>query len=220
MAHHSRLLAGDPGDRRLSADEVRATVFPSAGFSRGFNAEQVARFMSRVAWELDTLAEERTALEDEIRALNLEQQTRPAPVNGEPPGLPVPEQQAVYVLQRAQQNADSLMANAQQQARNMMEDGREQRERMLADGHSQRQRAIARGIEEAGREAARIAAQAPIDAQRMLAQYQALAEAVRAGMSANLRTLMAQVQSWEEQEHRSMTLPNRAPSGPQPMPQL
>lgn len=216
MTDHSRLLAGDANDRRLTAGEVRATVFPPAGFARGLNAEQVSRFMSRVAWELELLAGERADLEEENRSLQLQMTTRQAPVSDNGSS----ELQAVHVLQRAQQNADNLVASAQQQAQNMMQDGRQQRERMLADGHQQRQRTIQQGVEEAGREAARIAAQAPIEAQRALAQYRALAESVRASMSANLQTLIAQVNVWEDQERQNTALlTQRVPPG-QPAPTL
>lgn len=223
MAEHTRLLTGD-AEARLSAGEVRETVFPSVRFG-GLNAELVTRFMRRVTAELDTLAGERADCEDEILQLRqelfeLRSRPVPAPANGSYlPGLPPVEQQAVHILRRAQESADNLVHNAGGQARNIVEDARQQRERMLADGHVQRQRAVQQGIEEAGREAARIAAQAPLDAQRMLAQYRGLAESVRAGLNANLRALSDTVAAWEAQERQGPVppVPGRQ-TGPQPVP--
>ncbi len=217
---HTGLLAGDPAGRRLTSQEVRQTVFPQAGFARGLNSEQVTRFMNRVVTELDQLtvelvqlAAERGELEAEVNRLSAEAEAQP---NGSR-GLPPVEQQSVFVLRRAQESADRLVADAQQQARDLVTNGRHQRERMVADGHAQREHVIRQAVDEAGREAGRIAAQAPIDAQRQLAQYRGLAESVRAGLTANLRALAAQVQAWEEQERQGPPppLPHRKPTGPQ-----
>jgi DivIVA domain-containing protein len=209
---HSSLLAGEAG--RLTSAEVRGTVFPSAGFSRGLNAEQVTRFMNRVAAELDALGSERDELEQEVGRLSGELAAAPGSSYLPPPV----EQQAVHVLRRAQEGADRLMTDAQGQARSMVENGRRQREGMLADGRAQRERMLREAVDEAGREAARIAAQAPVDAQRQLAYYQSLADSVRAGLTAGLANISAQVRSWEqaEREGAASLRPRRPQTGPQP----
>jgi DivIVA domain-containing protein len=217
----NRLLADDAGGRRLSANEVRDTVFPSAGFSRGLNTEHVTMFMRRVAAEMHLLEDEKAELAQEVEQLEAtveRLQAEAAQANGRHAGLPPVEVQSVHVLRRAQESADRLLADAQGQARSLVEGGRRQRENILTDGQAKARSLLQNAIEEAGREAARIAAQAPIDAQRQLAQYQGLADAVRAALTANLRSLTDQVAVWEAQERQGIgqPLPQRRPAtGPQ-----
>lgn len=195
------LIAGP----RMSAEDARRVMFQSARLG-GLNAEAVYDFRDKVVRELGLLAREQGALLSEIDQLRdtigqLQAQQAEGARAG---GLPPVEVQGVTILRRAQENAERLVADAQQQARQMVGDGRQQREHLLADGHAKARQVIASAIEEAGREAARVAAEAPVNAQRQLAYMQSLADSVRAGLTAQLSSLQAQVAEWENSERSGM----------------
>lgn len=192
---------------RLTAQQVRETAFTAVRFG-GLNSEQVTRFMIRVTAELEALADENAQLDEENAQLR-----EAASLNGGQSN----DQQAVYVLLRAQEAADSQVADARQLARNIADDARQQRERVLADGRNKAGQLIAHALDEAGRQAAVIAARAPIDAQRQLAYWQSLADATRDGLYATLQTLTAQVRAWEEKQRQGgVARPAGPPSGPHP----
>jgi DivIVA domain-containing protein len=113
-----------PDDRRLTAQDVQAVHFSSAGMLHpGYDGAEVEQFRSIVADELDRAAAERAALQAQLRSLE-EQLAAVVPQEA-------PSDTAVRILSVAQQTADQYVAEAEDFSRQMTSDARSQHEEQL-----------------------------------------------------------------------------------------
>jgi F0F1-type ATP synthase membrane subunit b/b' len=115
---------------------------------------------------------------------------------------------AAHVLRIAQDNAERLTADAEAEAGQMVADARAQysetvaharaqAEQEVGSARAQSDQIITEALSAAERAAADIRGQAPLDARAQVAYFTTVAAAIRAGLTANLEKLLAEVAAWQ-----------------------
>jgi cell division septum initiation protein DivIVA len=135
---------------RLTPQSVHSLAFrPARRGRRGLDHEHVQEFCQLVEAELAMLADERTALQDEVRRLR----QRILGADGGAPGAERDSDhvQAVGILSQAQKTADRYIADAQEYSRHLAEHARRRRDEMLDQARSQAGRVLEQAHLEAGR---------------------------------------------------------------------
>lgn len=129
--------AGD--STRLSPERIRHTEFSRTNLGRrGYNVEEVDRFLGRLAEDLAARDAREAGLRTEVNAVKTAlkdwQSTNSKTRAGgdEPPPAPKPTAQAVNLLSQAQQQADSYIAQAQDYCRQLVGQARNQAEALLS----------------------------------------------------------------------------------------
>lgn len=123
--------------RRLSPAVVRAKTFTRAPLSRrGYNPDEVDRFIEMVADDIARSDAEKADLRAEIERLRTRFRDQIGDVDRPAPGtavqrVPVVNVEAVNLISRAQQQADQQVAQAQEYVRRLITHGRQQYEQML-----------------------------------------------------------------------------------------
>jgi DivIVA domain-containing protein len=125
----------------VTPERLRTVVFGRAPFGRrGYNEEEVQRFLSRVAEDISNSDAEKARLRAEIERLR--NYYRNAGVNVDDRATrPTPSPQAIATMTRAQQAADSQIAQAEEYARRLVAEARRRYEEVIH--HAQRQAAMA-----------------------------------------------------------------------------
>jgi DivIVA domain-containing protein len=193
---------------RLMPETIDVTQFQKVRWgASGLDPEEVKAFLDSVRDELVLLTGERRQLEAEVERLNREREEvrefAPATM----------EEQAVYVLKRAQENAESLLADAQQRAGELAADGHRRRDELIADGRAKATGIMRDALDEAAREAARIASRAPIDAQARVAYLNSLGEGMYAQLTGTMRGMLDMLMAWERQNKIGHGLGREQPAG-------
>nr|WP_255429906.1 DivIVA domain-containing protein [Streptomonospora sp. PA3] len=120
--------------QRLSPERVRAQEFSRTPIGRrGYNEEEVRRFIGRVAEDIAASDAEKASLRAEIDRLRRryrEQNNSAAAFEG-------PPADAVNLLSAAQQQADAYVAQAQEYCRQLTDQARQQAEDILVEARDQ-----------------------------------------------------------------------------------
>lgn len=119
---------------RLTPDTVQSVTFrPARRGYRGLDQEHVREFCQQVEAELAQLADERAALQDEVRRLRQRVLS-----GGDLAGAPAGDAHvhAASILSQAQKTADRYIAEAQDYSRHLAEHARRRRDEILAQVQS------------------------------------------------------------------------------------
>ncbi|MDT0301804.1 DivIVA domain-containing protein [Streptomonospora wellingtoniae] len=120
--------------QRLSPERVRAEDFSRTPLGRrGYNEEEVRRFIGRVAEDIAASDAEKASLRAEIDRLRRryrEQNNSAAATEG-------PPADAVNLLSAAQQQADAYVAQAQEYCRQLTDQARQQADDILVEARDQ-----------------------------------------------------------------------------------
>jgi len=129
-----------PGNRAatpLTPEKLRTAEFGRAPFGRrGYNEEEVRRFLGRVAEDIRQTDGEVARLRAEIDRLRNYYREVGANVDARS-GRPTPSVQAVAVMSRAQQAADAQVAQADEYARQLVLAARRRYEEILYEAQRQ-----------------------------------------------------------------------------------
>ncbi len=125
----------------LTPERVRTVEFPRAPFGRrGYNEEEVQRFLTRLAEDISSSDTEKARLRAEIDRLR--NYYRNIGINVDDRSTrPAPSAQAIATMTRAQQAADAQIARAEEYARQLVVEARRRYEEVLH--YAQRQAAQA-----------------------------------------------------------------------------
>ncbi len=123
-----------PGNRRLTpltAERLRTVDFSRAPLGRrGYNEDEVRRFLSRVAEDIGNADTEMSRLRAEVERLR--NYYREAGVDVEArSSRPAPSAQAVAVMSQAQQTADAQIAQAEEYAKQLVATARQRYEEIM-----------------------------------------------------------------------------------------
>jgi hypothetical protein len=120
----------NPGHLARLTTVQSVTFRPARRGHRGLDQEHVREFCQQVEAELAQLAEERAALQDEVRRLRQRVLSGGAPVGDA-------HVHAASILSQAQKTADRYIAEAQDYSRHLAEHARRRRDEILAQVQSQ-----------------------------------------------------------------------------------
>jgi DivIVA domain-containing protein len=173
------MTASVEGAHRMTGADVRAYGFrETRGLTRGYDEAEVARFVERVARELDERDSELSATREEVDHL------KRRILAAEPDRIT----ESVNVLTRAQKTADDTIARADEHSARVMTEAR----RFYDDAR----RKAAEIVDEASRQAQEMAEQAAVDHGELAAQtvyLKTLRETTRVQLEAFLMGLYDQV---------------------------
>jgi DivIVA domain-containing protein len=182
------------GDRRLTPADLQNVRFTRASMVKpGYVDTEVDRVISRMAEELGRLISEKSALRDQVRALQ-------AQVDGVVVPVP-PSEQAVRILASAQLTADNYVAEAEEFSRQVTSEARAEYEELTRQA-----RENAGGILQAAQEAAaKLAEGRPVAAEpgargvqeleEQVAYLKAFGQACRVQLRAYLEALLSDVEN-------------------------
>jgi DivIVA domain-containing protein len=125
----------------LTPERVRTVEFARAPFGRrGYNEEEVHRFLSRLAEDISSSDAEKARLRAEIERLRNYYRNAGIDVDDRS-ARPAPSPQAIAAMTRAQQSADAQIARAEEYARQLTSEARKRYEEVVQ--YAQRQAAQA-----------------------------------------------------------------------------